>query len=81
MRQKAIYFLGILAFLIFLGTWAYLGYEIFIAGVDPDRLLATAYTMAGAFIVAVPCLLFRIYVRFDRRYRSENNSNKTEEKK
>ena len=48
---------------------------------DPDKLLPAAYVMAGAFVVLVPCMLFRIYVKFDRKYRSENKSNPTEETK
>ena len=55
--------------------------EIIGGGMDPDKLLPAAYVMAGAFIVLVPCMLFRIYVKFDRKYRSENKSNPTEETK
>ena len=67
--------------LVFLGSFAYMCAALFGRGADPDRLLPAAYVMAGAFVVLVPCLLFRIYVKFDRKYRSENNPNQTEEKK
>ena len=73
--------LGIAAFLVFLGAWVWLGVELFGRGTDPERLLPAAYVMAGAFIVLVPCLLYRVYVKFDRKYRSEYKSNPPEEKK
>ncbi len=72
---------GVSALLVFLASWGYLAYEIFVRGTDPDRMLPAAYVMAGAFLVLVPCLLYRIYVKFDRKYRSENKSDKMEEKK
>ena len=72
---------GAAALLVFLAAWGYAAYEIFVRGTDPDRMLPAAYVMAGAFVVLVPCLLFRIYVKFDRKIRSETISNQTEEKK
>ena len=73
--------LAAVSLLVFLAAWIYMAAEIFGRGIDPDRILPAAYVMAGAFAVLVPCLLFRVYVKFDRKYRSENKSNPTEEKK
>ena len=79
--QTILRMISLFAFPVFLGAFAYIGIELFGRGADPDRLLPAAYVVAGAFVVLVPCLLFRIYVKFDRKYRSENNPNQPEEKK
>ncbi len=79
--QRIFMVIGIAALLVFLCAWLYIGAALLGGDTDPDRLLPAAYVMAGAFIVLVPCLLFRIYVKFDRKYRSENKSNPTEETK
>ena len=78
----AVICLAAVAFLVFAGAFAVLTAGIFYRGIDPDRLLPAAYVMAGAFVVLVPCLLYRVYVKFDRKYRSETNpnQNQTEEK-
>lgn len=79
--RRVVYGLGIAAALVFFAAWLFTAAEIFGGGMDPDRILPAAYVMAGAFVVLVPCLLSRIYVKFDRRYRSEQKSNPTEETK
>lgn len=79
--QRVIFVAGIIAVLVFFAAWRFAGAEIIGGGMDPDKLLPAAYVMAGAFIVLVPCMLFRVYVKFDRKYRSENKSNPTEETK
>ena len=79
--QRIIFGIEIAAALVFFAAWLFSGAEIIGGGMDPDKLLPAAYVMAGAFIVLVPCMLFRIYVKFDRKYRSENKSNPTEETK
>lgn len=79
--QRVIFVAGIIAALVFFAAWLFAGAEIIGGGMDPDKLLSAAYVMAGAFIVLVPCMLFRVYVKFDRKYRSENKSNPTEETK
>ena len=79
--RRVIFVIGIIAALVFFAAWLFSGAEIIGGGMDPDRLLPAAYVMTGAFIVLVPCMLFRIYVKFDRKYRSENKSNPTEETK
>lgn len=78
--RRVLFGLEIAAALVFFAAWLYSGVEIFGGGMNPDRLLPAAYVMAGAFVVLVPCLVFRIYVKFDRKYRSEQKSNPTEEK-
>lgn len=79
--RRILFVIEIAAALVFLAAWLFSGAEIIGGGMDPDKLLPAAYVMAGAFIVLVPCMLFRIYVKFDRKYRSENKSNPTEETK
>ena len=79
--QRIIFGIEIAAALVFFAAWLFSGAEIIGGGMDPKKLLPAAYVMAGAFIVLVPCMLFRIYVKFDRKYRSENKSNPTEETK
>ena len=76
--RRVVFVIEIIAALVFLAAWLFSGAEIIGGGMDPDKLLPAAYVMAGAFIVLVPCMLFRIYVKFDRKYRSENKSNPTE---
>ena len=79
--RRVVFVIEIIAALVFLAAWLFSGAEIIGGGMDPDKLLPAAYVMAGAFIVLVPCMLFRIYIKFDRKYRSENKSNPTEETK
>ncbi len=79
--QRIFMVIGIAALLVFLCAWLSIGAALLGGDTDPDRLLPAAYVMAGAFIVLVPCMLFRIYVKFDRKYRSEIKSNPTEETK
>ena len=78
--RTAVLIAAVAAGLVFLISWLYLGIEIFGNGADPARMLPAAYIMAGAFVVLVPCLLFRIYVKFDRKYRSENETKQREDK-
>ena len=78
--RTAVLIAAVAAGLVFLISWLYLGIEIFGNGADPERMLPAAYIMAGAFVVLVPCLLFRIYVKFDRKYRSENETKQREDK-
>ena len=82
--RRGIFGIEIAAAPVFFAARVFSGVEIVGHGMDPDRLLPAAYGMAGAFVVPVPCMLFRIYVRFDRKYRSETESNQkshqTEEK-
>ena len=79
--KRVLFAVEIIAALVFFAAWLFSLAEIVGGGMNPDRLLPAAYVMAGAFIVPVPCMLFRITVKFDRIYRSENKSNITEEKK
>ena len=79
--KRIVFGIEISAALVLLAMWLYSGVIIFGGGMDPDLLLPAAYVMTGAFIVLVPCLLFQIYVKFDRFYRSENNPDQTEENK
>ena len=79
--KRIVFGIEIAAALVLFAAWFYSALEIFGGGMDPDRLLPAAYVMTGAFLVLVPCLLFQIYVKFDRIYRSENNPDKTEENK
>ncbi len=79
--SAAVWIAHVSALLVFLASWVYVGIGIFGRGADPDVLLPAAIVMAVSFAVAVGCSLYRVYVKFDRKYRSENKSNPTEETK
>ena len=56
---------------------------VLIAAVAAGLVFLISWLYLGIEIfghVLVPCLLFRIYVKFDRKYRSENETKQREDK-